>query len=65
MYETYCYELQPYFRQEKIQLRYMDTESSVLSEITKAKINDLKVFEGVFDFSNLNEKHEILSIKNK
>ena len=57
MYETYCYELQPYFRQEKIHLPYKDTDSFVLGDNTKDKFNDLKVIDGMFDFNDLNEKH--------
>ena len=35
MYETYYDKLEPYFRQENIQLHYMDTDSFVLSVNTK------------------------------
>ena len=43
----------------------MDTDSFVLSANTKDIIKDLKCLEDFFDFSNLNENHELLSNKNK
>ena len=43
----------------------MDTDSFVLSVTTKDVIKDLKNLEDLFDFSNLNENHEIFSDKNK
>ena len=43
MYETYYKKLQPYFKQENIQLQYMDTDSFVLSVNTKDNIKDLKI----------------------
>ena len=65
MYETYYNILQPYFGQEKIQLHYMDTDSFILSLNTKDIIKDLKNLEDIFDFSNLDNNHEIFSHKNK
>ena len=65
MSETYYDKLQPYFGQEKIQLHYMDTDSFVLSVNTKDIITDLKNLEDIFDFSNLDENHELFSNKNK
>ena len=65
MYETYYDKLQPYFGRENIQLHYMDTDSFVLSVNTKDIIIDLKNLEDIFDFSNLNENHELFSNKNK
>ena len=65
MYETYYDKLEPYFGRENVQLRYMDTDSFASSVNTKAIMRDLKNIEGMFDFSNLNEKHEIFSNKNK
>ena len=53
MYETYYDKLQPLFRGEKIHLHYMDTDSFVLSVITKNFLKDLKNSENIFDFSNL------------
>ena len=65
MYETYYNKLQPYFGQEKLQLHYIDTDGMVLSLNTKDIINDLKILEDIFDFSNLDENHELFSNKNK
>ena len=65
MYETYYDELEPYFGQESIQLHYMDTDSFVLSVNTKDIIKGLKILEDIFDFSNLDENHELFSNKNK
>ena len=65
MYETYYDKLQPYFRQENIQLHYMDTDSFVLSVNTNDIIKDLKNLEEIFDFSNLDKNHELFSNKNK
>ena len=62
MYETYYDKLQPYFGQKNIQLHYMDTESFVLSVKTKDIIKNL---EDIFNFSNLDENHELFSKKNK
>ena len=64
MYETYYDKLQPYFRQENIQLHYMDCDSFVLSIETENIINDLKNLEDLFDFSNLDKNHELFSNKN-
>ena len=65
MFETYYDKLQPYFGQKKIQLHYMDTDSFVLSVNTKDIIKELKNLEDIFDFSNLDKNHELLSNKNK
>ena len=65
MYETYYDKLLPYFRQENIQLHYMDCDSFVLSIKTQNIINDLKNLENLFDFSNLDKNHELFSNKNK
>ena len=43
----------------------MDTDSFVLSVNTKDNIKDLKNSEDIFDFSNLDESHELFSNKNK
>ena len=62
MYET-CYDkLQAYFEQYNIQLHYMATDSFVLSVISEIIIKgwqNLEVWITKFDFSNLNENHEI------
>ena len=65
MYETYYDKLQPYFGQENLQLHYMDTDSFILSVNTKDIIKDLKNLEDIFDFSNLDENHELFSNKKK
>ena len=65
MYETYYDKLQPYFGQEIIQLHYIDTDAFVLSLNTNDIIEVLKNSEVIFDFLNLDENQELLSIKNK
>ena len=61
MYETYYDTLQPYFGQENLHLHYVDTDSVVLIVKTKDNSNDLKNVEDIFDFSNLDKKHELFS----
>ena len=65
MYETYYDTLQPYFGQENLQLHYIDTDGKILSMKTKDIIKDLKILEDIFDFSNLDENHELFSVRNK
>ena len=65
MYETYYDTLQPYFGQENIQLHYMDCDSFILSIKSENIIKDLKNLEDIFDFSNIDENHELYSEKNK
>ena len=65
MYETYYDKLQPYFRQENLQLHYIDTDGMILSMRTENIIEDLKNLEDMFDFSNLDETREIFSDKTK
>ena len=65
MYETYYDILQPYFGQENLQLHYIDTDGMFLSMRTKDIIKDLKNLEDIFDFSNLDENHELFSNRNK
>ena len=65
IYETNYDKLQPYFGQENLHWHYMDTDSFVISISTKDFIEDLKNLEGMFDFSYLNENHELFSNKNK
>ena len=65
LYETYYDKLQPYFEQENLQLHYMDTDSFVLSMNTGDIIKDLNHLEDPFDFSNLDENHELFSNKSK
>ena len=63
-YETYYDILQPYFG-EKNYIDYIDTDGMILSMKTENIIEDLKNLEDVFDFSNLDENHEVFSEKNK
>ena len=65
MYESYYYQLQPYSGQENTQWHYMETDSFVLSVKTKNIIDDLKKLGDIFDFSNLDENHELVSNKNE
>ena len=65
MYETYYDTLQPYYGQENIQLHYMDCDSFVLSIKSENIIKNLKNLEDIFDFSNIDENHELYSEKNK
>ena len=63
MYETYYDKLQPYFKQENLQLHYIDTDGIILSMRTENFFEDLKKLEDMFNFSNLDENHEIFSKK--
>ena len=65
MYETYYDKRQPCFKQENIQLQYMDTDSFVLIVNTKDIVKDLENLEDIFDFTNLDKNHELFSNKNK
>ena len=65
MYEIYYDKLQPYFRQEKIQLRYIDTDAFVSTVNTNDIIEDIKDLEDMFDLSYLEKTHKLFSIKNK
>ena len=65
MYETYYDKLQPYFEQENLQLHYIDKDGMILSMKTQNIINVLKNLEDIFDFSSLQENHELFSNKNK
>ena len=65
MYETYYDTLQPYFGQDNLQLHYIDTGGMIMSMKTKDIIKDLKNLEDNFNFSNLDENHELFSSKNK
>ena len=57
--------MQAFFGQENLQLHYIDTYGVKLSLKTENIINDLKNLEDIFDFSNLDENHELYSNKNK
>ena len=64
-YESYYDTLQPYFGLENLQLHYIDTDGVILSMNTKDIINASKDIEDIFNFSNLDENHELISNKNK
>ena len=65
MYETYYDKLQPYLGQENIQLHSIETDSFLLSVNTNDIIKDSKNLEDIFDFSNLDENHDLFCNKNK
>ena len=65
LYETYYVVLQPYFGQKNLQLHYIDTDGMISSMKTENIFKDLKNLEDLFDFSNLDEYHELFSNKNK
>ena len=65
MYETYYDNLQQYFGDDYTQLHYIDTDAIVLSLNTKDIIEALKNLENIFDFSNIDENHELFSSKKK
>ena len=65
MYETFYDTLQPYFGQENLQLHYIDPDGMILTMKTENITKDLKNLEDIFDFSNLDENHELYSSKNK
>ena len=64
MYEFYYHKLKPYYN-SKIKLHYMDTDSFILSIKTGDLINDLEYFKDDFDFSELDENHELYNSINK
>ena len=43
----------------------MDTESFILSVNTENIYKDSKILEYIFDFSNLDKNHELISKRNK
>ena len=65
MYKSNYDKLQPYFCREKLQLHYMDCDSSVLSIRIQNIVKKLKNLEYLFDFGNLNENHELFNNKNE
>ena len=64
MYEFYYPKLQPYYN-NNVKLHYMDTDSFILSIKTGDLIKDLEYFKNCFDFSELDENHELYDIINK
>ena len=65
MYETYYDKLQPYFKEDNLKLLYMDCDGFVLNIERQNIFIDLKNLQELFDFSNLEENHELFSNKNK
>ena len=65
MYETYYDKLPPHFGDEKIQLQEAYTVAFVLSLNAKEIIKHIKKLANKFDFSNIDENHELFSNKNK
>ena len=64
MYETYYDKLQEYFGQDGIQIHYQDTDAYVMSVRTTDIVSDLNKLQDqykLFDFSNLNKKHDLFS----
>ena len=64
MYEFYYHKLKPYYS-SSVKLHYMDTDSFILSIKTEDLINDLEYFKDDFDFSELDENHELYNSINK
>ena len=65
VYETNYDKLLPYLGQENVQLHYVSTDAFIWIVNTKDIIEDLKKLEDIFDFSNLDQNHELFSNKNK
>ena len=65
MYETNYDKLQPCFGRENLKIHYVDCDSFVLSTETHFILNDWTNIEDLFDFSDLNENHELFSNKNE
>ena len=62
MYEWYYDKMQPYFRENDLELQYIDTDSFIFSfKPIKNLIEDLQHFKEDFDFSDLNPSHELYS----
>ena len=64
MNEFYYHKLQPYYS-SSVKLHYMDTDSFTLSIKTRDLINYLEYFKDDFDFSELDENHELYDTINK
>ena len=65
MYEFYYYTLEPYW-QKKVHLHYIDSDSFVLSFDTNQEnlIEFLQKNKDEFDFSELDENHELYNSYN-
>ena len=64
-HETYYDKLRPFFGGKNLQCHYIDSDAIVLSIVSKDIIKDLKKLEDMFDFSNLDKKHETFNNKKK
>ena len=65
LYEWYYDKRQPYFREDNLELHYMDTDSFIFPfKPTKGSVEDLKQFRD-FDFTDLDPSHELYSKDNK
>ena len=66
LYEWYYDKMQPYFGEDKLELRYLDTDSFIFSfRPIKILIEHLKQFKEGFDFSDLDPSHELYSKDNR
>ena len=65
MYETYYDILQQFFGKKNLQLHYVDANGKILCMKTQNIVKDFKNLEDIFDFSNLDKSHELISIKNE
>ena len=69
MYEFYYHKVQPYYdskvQRRSIKLHYMDTYSFILCIKTTNLLKDLEYFKKGFDFSELDENHELYDTINK
>ena len=58
--------MQPYFGEDSLELHFIGNDSFIFSfKPIKAVVEDLKHFEEVFDFSDLDPSHELFSEHNK
>ena len=66
MYEWYFDKMQQYFGEENLELQSLDTDSFIFPfKRIKSLIEDLKHFKEDFDFSDLDQSHELYSETNK
>ena len=66
MYEWYYDKMQQYFGENNLELHYLDTDSFIFSfKPIKSLIEALKHFKECFDFSDLDQSHELYSETNK
>ena len=66
MYEWFYVKMLPYFREDKLELHYLDTDSFIFSfKPIESLIEDLKQLKEDFNFSDLDSTHELYSEDNK